>query len=220
MYDIPGRYPVQTSSTPNSSAYHQQRSSNANQLDQESLTDSSNSVPTRTRTFTNKFYGHPVIDSRYGPFSPTAMVVPSTIKRNQEHEEEEGNESPVYSTTTDVMSESGSFLVPSSSKRYGPPPPKPRYSTLSSIRMPFGNVEKTPLPKPRSRSNSRTCLNNPNLDNGSLLYEERPVSSSDSGMGQSEVIGVPNGDRTQTGRNNQPARYQTLTSSVPYGTEC
>ncbi|UJR35932.1 hypothetical protein I4U23_028673 [Adineta vaga] len=52
----------------------------------------------------------------------------------------DGNESPVYSTTTDVMSESDSFLVPSSSKRNEPPPPKPR-----------------------SRSNSRTRLNNPTV---------------------------------------------------------
>ncbi|CAF5099641.1 unnamed protein product, partial [Rotaria sp. Silwood1] len=38
----------------------------------------------------------------------------------------------------DVMSESGSFLVPTSStKRRAPPPPKPRYSTLSSVRLPF-----------------------------------------------------------------------------------
>jgi hypothetical protein len=186
----------------------------------------------------NKFYGHPVVDNRYASLSPSTMVVPkSTVKR--EHDEEEGNESPVYSTTTDVMSESGSFLVPSSSKRYGPPPPKPRYSTLGSVRLPLENYEKTPLPKPRSRSNSRTRLNNPNTDNGSLLYEERPVSSSDSGIGPSDLVSLPNGDTLRTGlvksrqdslqkqstipsaqQQPQQARYHTLTSPIVRGTEC
>jgi hypothetical protein len=169
------------------------------------------------------------------------MVVPtSTVKRNNnEHDEEEGNESPVYSTTTDVVSESGSFLVPSSLKRNGPPPPKPRYSNLSSVRLPLENYEKTPLPKPRSRSNSRTRLNNPNADNGSLLYDERPVSSSDSGIGQSDLVCLPNGDTIRTGlvksgqnslqkqsiipsaqQQQQPARYHTLASPIVHGTEC
>ncbi len=232
-----GKYSQQTSSTPGTSVYHQQKP--INYVDQDSITSSLNSIPTRTRIVNNKFYGHPVIDNKYGPLSPTTMVVPSTIiKRNHENdEEEEGDESPVYSTTTDVMSESGSFLVPSSSKRYAPPPPKPRYSTLSSVRLPLENLDKTPLPKPRSRSNSRTRLNNPNSDNGSLLYEERPVSSSDSGMGQSDVVCLPNGDTIRTGlvksgQNTlqkqytnsstlqQQPRYQTLTSPIVRGTEC
>ncbi len=186
----------------------------------------------------NKFYGHPAIDYQYGPLSPAAMVVP-TVKRNPDYDEEEGDESPVYSTTTDIMSESGSFLVPSSSKRHGPPPPKPRYSTLSSVRLPIENLDKTPLPlpKPRSRSNSRTRLNNPNSDNSSWLYEERPVSSSDSGIGPADVVCLPNGDTirsglVKSGQDNlqkhytipssfqQQARYQTLTSPGVRGTEC
>jgi hypothetical protein len=227
------------SSTPSTSVYHQQKSqqlNNINYIDRDSLTSSLRSIPTRTRIVNNKFYGQPVIDNRYGVISPTSMVVPST-KRNIEHdEEEEGDESPVYSTTTDIMSESGSFLVPSSSKRYAPPPPKPRYSTLSSIRLPLENLDKTPLPlpKPRSRSNSRTRLNN---DNTSYLYEERPVSSSDSGIGPSDVVCLPNGDTIRSGlvksRQNslqkqsttpfnlqQQTRYETLTSPIVRGTEC
>ena len=217
------------------SAYHQQKP--INYVDRDSITSSLNSIPTRTRTVNNKFYGHPVVDNRYASLSPSGMVVPtSTIKRNnREHDDEEGNESPVYSTTTEVMSESGSFLVPSSSKRYGPPPPKPRYSTLGSIRLPMENYEKTPSVKPRSRSNSRTRLNNPNADNGSLVYDGRPVSSSDSGIEPSDLV-LPNGDILRTGlvklRQNslqkqsiipsaqQQARYQTLTSPIPSGTEC
>ena len=119
----------------------------------------------------------------------------------ENEEDEEDDESPVYSTTTDVMSESGSFLVPSSSstKRRAPPPPKPRYSTLSSVRLPLESLEKNPLPKPRSRSNSRTRLNNISSENSSYLYEERPVSSSDSGMGQSDVVCLPNGDTIRSG---------------------
>ncbi len=182
----------------------------------------------------NKFYGHPVIDNRYGPLSPTTMVVPSTtIKRNHQNDEE-GDESPVYSTTTDVMSENESFLVPSSTKRNGPPPPKPRYSTLTSVRLPLENLEKTPLPKP----NSRTHLNNQNSDNASCLYEERPVSSSDSGIGPTDVVCLPNGDHIRSGlvksRQNslqkqytnsstlqqQPPRYHTVTSPGVRGTEC
>lgn len=158
-------------------------------------------------------------------------------------EDEEDDESPVYSTTTDVMSESGSFLVPSSSsstKRRAPPPPKPRYSTLSSVRLPLENVEKNPLPKPRSRSNSRTRLNHISSENSSYLYEERPVSSSDSGMGQSDVVCLPNGDTIRSGlvksRQNslqkqhgnplflsqQPPqpKYETLKSPIVRGTEC
>jgi hypothetical protein len=242
VYDIPthlnnGKYPHQTSSTPSTSAYHQQKS--INYIDRDSLTSSLNSIPTRTRIVNNKFYGHPVINNKYGPLSPTTMVVPSStkIKRHTENDEEEGDESPVYSTTTDVMSESGSFLVPSSSKRHAAPPPKPRYSTLSSVRLPPENFDKTPLPKPRSRSNSRTRLNNPNSDNASLLYEERPVSSSDSGIGQVDVVCLPNGDTIRSGlvksrqdslqkqyttpsALQQQPRYNTLTSSVVRGTEC
>ena len=194
----------------------------------------------------NKFYGHPIVDNKYTPLSPTTMVVPTSgittlkMKRHIENDvDEEGDESPVYSTTTDVMSESGSFLVPSSTKRDAPPPPKPRYSTLGSIRLPLENFDRTPLPKPRSRSNSRTRLNNLNSDNGSLLYDERPVSSSDSGIGQSDLVCLPNGDTIRTGlvksRQNslhkqytnssvqqppQQARYYTLTSPIVYGTEC
>jgi hypothetical protein len=183
----------------------------------------------------NKFYGHPVVDNRYGPLSPTTMVVPSTtIKRNHQNDEEEGDESPVYSTTTDVLSENESFLVPSSTKRNGPPPPKPRYSTLTSVRLPLENLEKTPLPKP----NSRTHLNNPNSDNASCLYEERPVSSSDSGIGPTDVVCLPNGDHIRSGlvksRQNslqkqytnsstlqqQPPRYHTVISPGVRGTEC
>ena len=170
------------------------------------------------------------------------MVVP-TAKRNPEHDDDVdgggGDESPVYSTTTDIMSESGSFLVPSSSKRNGPPPPKPRYSTLSSLRSPIENLDKTPLPlpKPRSRSNSRTRLNNPSADNSSWLYDERPVSSSDSGIGQADVVFLPNGETIRAGlvRSRQDAvqklyttpsniqqqeRYQTITSPIVRGTEC
>jgi hypothetical protein len=178
-----------------------------------------------------------VIDNKYAPFSPKAMVVPTSTEEDEE--EGGGDESPVYSTTTDLMSESGSFLVPSSSKRNAPPPPKPRYSTLSSVRLPIENLDKTPLqiPKPHSRSNSRTRLNNLNSDNSSWLYEERPVSSSDSGFGQSDVVCLPNGDMIRSGlvksRQNslqkhypspsylqQQSRYQTLTSPVVRGTEC
>jgi hypothetical protein len=138
------------------------------------------------------------------------------------------------------MSESGSFLVPSSSsstKRRAPPPPKPRYSTLSSVRLPLENLDKTPLPKPRSRSNSRTRLNNGSSDNSSYLYEERPVSSSDSGIGQSDVVCLPNGDTIRSGlvksRQNslqkhyanppflqQQAKSETLKSPMVRGTEC
>lgn len=247
MYDIPShantsKYPPQTSSTPLNSAYHQQKSNNY--VDGDSISSSLNSIPIRTRTVNNKFYGHPVVDHRYGQLSPTTMVVPTSVMRNRhEHDEEEGDESPVYSTTTDLMSESGSFLVPSSSKRNGPPPPpplKPRYSTLSSLRSPIEHIDKTPLPKPRSRSNSRTRLNNPNGENISYLYEERPISSSDSGIGPTDVICLPNGDTLRTGlvksrqdtlqtrpvipdtqqRQQQPVRYQTLTSPIVHGTEC
>ncbi|CAF1573393.1 unnamed protein product [Rotaria sordida] len=202
-----------------------------------------NSIPTRTRTVNNKFYDHPIIDNKYGsPLSPTTMVVPiNNNKKKTENDDEEGNESPVYSTTTDVLSESGSFLVPTSSlsKRCIPPQTKPRYSTLSSLRLPIENLDKSPLPlpKPRSRSNSRTRLNNPNSDNSSFLYEERPVSSTDSGMGQSDVVCLPNGDTIRSGlvksRQNslqkhyvtpssiqQQPKYQTLTSPVVHGTEC
>lgn len=155
------------------------------------------------------------------------MVVPSASRRNYDHDDD-GNESPVYSTTTDVLSDSGSFLVPSSSKRNGPPPPKPRYSTLNAVQQTYGHLDKTPMAKPRSRSNSRTRLNNPNMDNGSLQYEERPVSSSDSGIGQADLVCLPNGDTLRTGlvragQNpsvQQQARYQTLTSPVTHGTEC
>lgn len=209
-----------------------------------------NSIPTRTRTFNNKFYGNPILDkNQYGPLSPTKKRNPETDEIIENDEEEE-DESPVYSTTTDVMSESGSFLVPSSSsstKRRAPPPPKPRYSTLSSVRLPLENLDKTslPLPKPRSRSNSRTRLNNGSSDNSSYLYEERPVSSSDSGIGQSDVVCLPNGDTIRSGlvksrqnslqkhyaappflqQQQQPpsqhqAKYETLTSPIVRGTEC
>lgn len=203
-----------------------------------------NSIPTRTRLVNNRFYGHPAIDYPYGPLSPTSMVVPN-VKRSLTHEEDGdgagggggGEDSPVYSTTTDVMSESGSFLVPSSSKRNGPPLPAPRYFTLGPLRSQIENLEKTPLPKPRSRSNSRTRLNNPTSDNASLLYDERPVSSSDSGIGPSELTGLSNGDaaRASLPRSRpdashkhytnpsalaQQARYQTLTSPSVRGTEC
>jgi len=140
------------------------------------------------------------------------------------------------------MSESGSFLVPSSTsstKRRAPPPPKPRYSTLSSVRLPLENLDKSPLPlpKPRSRSNSRTRLNNGSSDNSSYLYEERPVSSSDSGIGPSDVVCLPNGDTIRSGlvksRQNslqkhyanppflqQQTKYETLKSPTVRGTEC
>ncbi|CAF2574513.1 unnamed protein product [Rotaria sp. Silwood2] len=250
VYDIPShltndKYSHPTSPSSSTSAYHQQKlqqSNNVKYVDRDSITSSLNSIPIRTRTVNNRFYDHPVIDNKYGPLSPTTMVVP-IIKKKTENDEEEGNESPVYSTTTDVLSESGSFLVPksssSSSKRYVAPPPKPRYSTLSSIRLPIENLDKSPLPlpKPRSRSNSRTRLNNPNADNTSYLYEERPVSSTDSGMGQSDVVCLPNGDTIRSGlvksRQNslqkhyltpsaiqQQSRYQTLTSPIVRGTEC
>lgn len=248
VYDIPthlnGKYSQHLSSA--SSAYHQQKtqqSTNLHYADQDSLTSSLNSIPIRARTFNNKFYGNPVTDDKYGQFSsprmndPRRKLKPETHEIN-EHDEEDDDESPVYSTTTDVMSESGSFLVPSSSsKRRAPPPPKPRYSTLSSIRLPMESHDKTPLPKPRSRSNSRTRLNNGSSDNSSYLYEERPVSSSDSGIGQSEVVCLPNGDTIRSGLvksrqnslqkqhgntlffQNQP-KYETLKSPIVRGTEC
>jgi len=209
-------------------------------IDQDSITNSLNTIPTRTRTFNNKFYGNPAVGNKYEPVSPTSILL-STRKVNHdvdENNEEDEDESPVYSTTTDVMSESGSFLVSSSStKRRAPPPPKPRYSTLGSIRVPIENLDKTPLPKPRSRSNSRTRLNNGSSDNSSYLYEERLVSSSDSGIGQSDVVCLPNGDTIRSGlvklRQNSlqkhsahspfflpPAKYETLTSPIVRGTEC
>ncbi|UJR13684.1 hypothetical protein I4U23_000696 [Adineta vaga] len=232
VYDVPlhpsnGKYTQQISSTPSTSAYHQQKpqeAGNINYIDRDSVTSSLNSIPTRTRTVNNKFYGHPVIDYPYGPLSPTTMVVP-TANRHHEHDDDVdgggGDESPVYSTTTDVMSESGSFLVPSSSKRNGPPPPKPRYSTLSSLRSPIENFDKTPLPlpKPRSRSNSRTRLNNPSADNATWLYDERPVSSSDSGMGHSDVVCLPNGDTIRTGLVSKTGYYaETLYYTIKSST--
>ena len=206
-----------------------------------------NSIPTRTRTFNNKFYGNPIIDNnnKYGTISSPRKIPSEQVELN-ENDEEDYDESPVYSTTTDVMSESGSFLVPSSSsstKRRAPPPPKPRYSTLSSVRLPLENLDKIPLPlpKPRSRSNSRTRLNNGSSDNSSYLYEERPVSSSDSGIGQSDVVCLPNGDTIRSGlvksrqnslqkhyanppflqqqQQTQP-KYETITSPIVRGTEC
>lgn len=255
VYDIPTHLNGKYSQVPLSSvtsAYHQQKpqqSANIHYADQDSLTSSLNSIPTRTRTFNNKFYGNPIVDSKYGQIaSPDNMNgIRRKMSRDGEilenDEDEEDDESPVYSTTTDVMSESGSFLVPSSSsstKRRAPPPPKPRYSTLSSVRLPLENVEKNPLPKPRSRSNSRTRLNNVSSENSSYLYEERPVSSSDSGMGQSDVVCLPNGDTIRSGlvksRQNslqkqhgnplflsqQPPqpKYETLKSPIVRGTEC
>ncbi|CAF2710923.1 unnamed protein product [Rotaria sp. Silwood2] len=252
VYDIPihlnGKYSHKMS-TP-TSVYHQQKSqqsTNLHYIDQDSITSSLNSIPTRARTFNNKFYGNPLMDNKYGPLSPSSMIVPGKkVNSNNdeiiENDEEEEDESPVYSTTTDVMSESGSFLVPTSStKRRAPPPPKPRYSTLSSVRLPLENSDKVPLPlplpKPRSRSNSRTRLNNGSSDNSSYLYEERPVSSSDSGIGPSDVVCLPNGDTIRSGlvksRQNslqkhyahppffqQQTKCETLTSPIVRGTEC
>lgn len=196
------------------------------------------------RTANNQFYGKPIVDSRYGPISPTSMTVPRSklsfdTDDHIENDRVRGDESPVYSTTTDLMSESGSFLVPSSVKRYAAPAPKPRYSTLSSVRYPIDHPETTPipLPKPRSRSNSRTRLNNPQSENSSWLYDERPASSSDSGIGQADVVCLPNGDtiRSALVRSGQPnmqkqnpstsflpqqPKYQTLTSTVVRGTDC
>lgn len=222
------------------SVYHQQKSqqsSNLHYIDQDSITSSISSLPTRARTFNNKFYGNPLIENKYGPLS--SMRKGNPTKDDIIENDEEDDESPVYSTTTDIMSESGSFLVPSSSKRRAPPPPKPRYSTLSSIRIPLENSDKNPLPlpKPRSRSNSRTRLNNGSSDNSSYLYEEHPASSSDSGIGQSDVVCLPNGDTIRSGlvksRQNslqkncvnapffqQPIKSDTITSSIPRGTEC
>ena len=252
VYDIPshlmhGNYTHQTSSTPISSAYHQQKtqqSSNRTYADQDTLNSSAHSKPTRTRTVSNKFYGYPAVDSKYGPFSPTSMVVP-TVDRHLEIDEileidDDDDESPMYSTTPDMMSESSSFLVPGSTKRYAPPAPKPRYSTLCSVRSPMAHLDRTPLPlpKPRSRSNSRTRLNNLNMDNSSCLYEERPASSSDSGIGQSDLVCLPNGDTIRSGlvtsrQNNQQqqqytaspftrqeAKYSTVVPSIARGTEC
>jgi len=245
VYDIPthlnGKYSHSITS-PNS-VYHQQKphqTANVHYIDQDSITSSLNSIPTRTRTFNNKFYGNPLLDqNKYG-------TILSARKSNHDTDEiiendEEADDSPVYSTTTDVMSESGSFLVPSSSsmKRRAPPPPKPRYSTLSSVRLPMENLDKhpLPLPKPRSRSNSRTRLNNTGSDNSSVLYEERPASSSDSGIGQLDVVCLPNGDTIRSGlvksRQNslkkqcanplfsqQQSKYETLPSTIIRGTEC
>ncbi|CAF0790556.1 unnamed protein product [Adineta steineri] len=246
VYDIPthlnGKYSQQPSSP--SSVYHQQKpqqSANIHYIDQESITNSLNTIPTRARTFNNKFYGNPLNDNKYGPMTPTNILASTRKMLNDTDENnEEEDESPVYSTTTDVMSESGSFLVSSSStKRRAPPPPKPRYSTLGSIRLPIDSLDKhpMPLPKPRSRSNSRTRLNNGSSDNSSYLYEERLVSSSDSGIGPSDVVCLPNGDTIRSGlvklRQNSlqknspnspfflpPAKYESLTSPIVRGTEC
>ncbi|CAF3629286.1 unnamed protein product [Rotaria socialis] len=247
VYDIPAhltndKHSHTTSPSSSASVYHQQKLKQSNHIkyiDRDSITSSLNSISTRAHTVNNKFYDHPTIDNKYMPSSSTNKVIP-TIKKLEKNEEEEGNESPVYSTTTDVFSESGSFLVPlSPSKRNAPPPLKPRYSTLSSVRLPHENIDQTslPLPKPRSCSNSRTRLNNPNSDNSLRLYEERPVSSTDSGIGQSDIVGLLNGDTMRTGlaksRQNslqkhyvnqsgleQQTRYQTLASPIIRGTEC
>ncbi|CAF0752618.1 unnamed protein product [Adineta ricciae] len=244
VYDIPTHLNGKYSHHPSSpSVYHQQKpqqSANVHYVDQESITNSLNAVPTRARTFNNKFYGNSN-DNKYGPISPTSTLIsPRKLTHDTDDHNEDEDDSPVYSTTTDVMSESGSFLVSSSStKRRAPPPPKPRYSTLGSIRIPPENLDKNPmpLPKPRSRSNSRTRLNNGSSDNSSYLYEERLVSSSDSGIGQSDVVCLPNGDTIRSGlvklrqnslQKNSPnspfflpsAKYETLTSPVVRGTEC
>lgn len=227
-------------STPKSAYYQQkpQQSANLHYIDQDSITSSLNSLRTRARTFNNKFYGNPLMENKYGPLSQTGKVNSNNDEIIENEEEED--ESPVYSTTTDVMSESGSFLVPNSStKRRAPPPPKPRYSTLSSLRLPIENADKVPLPcpKPRSRSNSRTRLNNGSSDNSSYLYEERPVSSSDSGIGPSDVVCLPNGDTIRSGlvksrQNSLQKHYasppffqnngkqEILTSPIVRGTEC
>ena len=193
------------------------------------------------RTANNRFYGKPIVDSRYGLISPTSMTVPTSRLNfdTDDHDRVRGDESPVYSTTTDLLSESGSFLVPSSVKRYAPPATKPRHSALSPTPFPIDSHETTPipLPKPRSRSNSRTRLNNPHSDNSSWLYDERPASSSDSGIGQSDLPCLANGDTIRSGLvrsgqttlpRHQPttsflpqqAKYQTVASSFVRGTEC
>ncbi|CAF4211817.1 unnamed protein product, partial [Rotaria magnacalcarata] len=104
------------------SVYHQQKlqqSNNIKYIDRDSITSRLNSISTRAHTVNNKFYDHRTIDNNYMPSSSSTNKVTPTVKRlEKDEEEEEGNESPVYSTTTDVLSESGSFLVPlSPSKR-------------------------------------------------------------------------------------------------------
>jgi hypothetical protein len=181
-----------------------------------------------------------MVDTLYGPSSPTAMLVPTSKVHSDADDtiDNGGDDSPVYSTTTDMLSESGSFLVPSSVPRYMPPAPKPRYSTLSFMRVPLDQLEQMPLPKPRSRSNSRTRSNNVQPDESPYFRDERPASSSDSGIGQLDAQCLPNSDvirssLTQTAQNAlekhqstssyipQQVKHQTLTSSTAArGTEC
>ena len=180
MYDVPSRlinneYLLGESWN---SSYHQQK---AQQLDNKQFIDRIHRT-SKSRTVNNKFYGHPIIDDKHEKISSNNAILLPTTK----HNEEEGNESAVYSTTTDIISENDSFLVPASGQRrtVAPPPPKPRYSTLSSTRLSVEKFAKTPVPQPklRSRSNSRTHFNNPNIINSSSLYDEHPISSIDTGI--------------------------------------
>ncbi|CAF0738057.1 unnamed protein product [Didymodactylos carnosus] len=207
VYDVPGLIAKDTltlQQTPSTSIghYHQQQNGNIHYIDNDSLNSSLNSLPTRTRTFANKVYSmNEGIDNKYGPLSEDYGRPEEILEVDED--------SPVYSTTTDIMSESGSFLVPSSSsKKRAPPPPKPRYSTLRSVRSNSSSMmnnnpnnltdDKTlPLPKPRSRSNSRTRLNGGNDTPNSSFYDERPISSSDSGV--CDVVCLPNGDTIRSG---------------------
>ncbi|CAF0921735.1 unnamed protein product, partial [Didymodactylos carnosus] len=200
VYDVPGSITKDPASTQQMSTslrhYHQQQNGSIHYIDNSS-NSSLNSLPTRTRTFANKVYSiNDGLDNKYGPLSEDYSRPEEILEVDED--------SPVYSTTTDIMSESGSFLV-SSSKKRAPPPPKPRYSTLRSVRgnlpsMTNNNTidDKTlPLPKPRSRSNSRTRLNGGNDTPNSSFYDERPISSSDSGV--CDVICLPNGETIRTG---------------------
>jgi len=67
-------------SSPNS-VYHQQKpqqTANLHYIDQDSITSSLNTIPTRSRTFNNKFYGNPLIDNKYGALSSPRKRNPET----------------------------------------------------------------------------------------------------------------------------------------------
>ena len=189
------KYSNPLSSTPHAFDYHQQKrqlSSNDYFADQDPLISSPDSRPMRLHTVNNKFYGHPNVDPKYERFN---------LPKKTNFQSDEGDDSPVYSTTTDALSENGSSIFTSSFlNRQTPPAPKPRYSTLGSHRSPTDTLDKVPYAKPRSRSNSRTRLNHPNSDNVAYFFEEqRPASSSDSGICQSDALGLSNGDTLRLG---------------------
>lgn len=196
--------------------------------DQDALKSNSHSKFSRMHMVNNKFYGQPYIDPRYDSFP---------LPKKSHGQSDEGDESPVYSTTTDALSENGSFLVSSHTSRQAPPAPKPRYSTLAPRRFSNDNTDKTPYARPRSRSNSRTRLNNHHSDNSNLIYEERPGSSSDSGICQSDGVFLSHPDNTHSGLtptdlndiqktqavpyvSPHTVKFQSLASNILTGTEC